>query len=498
MQTATDALKGELQSQNPTYTKTVNLYRKVWTGSEYVFDTPIDITAQIKDAGKIMWKLDKEGFNVWTAANLTLTLRNDLLQWKQDNPRGYFPSGYLLNGSKVTVQLGGAVDNGTFLTRSFEKLYCFTGYINVDLIKNTLEKTAVMTLESGMSIFSQFNGEDISVPLNAPELLGSNSGSTFTTAGNGVSGVSVEVRRGPTAGGWAEADLLKPTIDYTTENSDTKDTPMTVNLIVALTSGNSLWIDYRTWYTDKKMEWLVEQVMILCGISSYSISPAIFETNIPTTWTQTTEADWLAGTPVNIDINADGSFARWFLVDDFTDGNLTSNPTWNTSGAVIVTGGYLQAQDGRAYTSLPKSTGTWKWRGYFDCQANSVTSGFYFGVYGSNPFTTLLGYGIVFDLDSGHALWGRYNGGLNLESQVDLGPVSNATWHNWRVTRDGGGTFNIYLDGSLVGTASDTYYSSSISFYVGALGGNTIRVDDIYVSDFISPSSNYVNGSAAP
>ena len=363
-QAISDNLKSAFNRPNPVYKKTIELYRQAWSGSAYVYDSAIDITDYLTEdsSGTIMWKLDKEDYGVFNLDNVTLTFRNDRNQWKQDNPKGLFPSGKLVNQSKIIIKIGAQLADGTY-----ETLRSFTGYISGDPDYNPEEKTVSMTLVSAMSIFEKKSAEEIST-LVTDELLGQDSGTEFTTDNNGV-GIIVIVKRGTTLGGSTE---IKPTTDYTTSDLNKKSLPLKITLLAALTSGEKLYCSYRYWHQDKLMEWLAEQVMTLCGISSYQISPAIFYNSVSNTWTQTEQADWEASSLVNIDTTSNpGSFKRkWFLIDDFSDGNYTSNPVWNVdTGSWSVSSSKLTASPTwgapariRLSYLRGKSSGTWSFK----------------------------------------------------------------------------------------------------------------------------------------
>jgi hypothetical protein len=494
MQSVTQDTKDLLQSTNPTYSKYVGLYRNYWNGSSYELATVQEITNDIVDAGKLMWKFDKEGFNVWSVGNVTLTLRNEKQQWKHGNPRGYFPTNYLITGSKIRIQIG----------TTGEKVYVFTGYVRRDPIMDMDGKTITITVEGSMSVFKSFNAEDISTTVT-DEVLGTDSGTVFTTANVGVG--PYIIKKGTTAGGAAAATELKPSVDFEVADHSTLATAMTVTLTDALIAGQSLWISYKYWYTNKSIDWIVEQAMILCGITSYTISPIVFSVDIENTWTQTLQADWEADTLINIDTTSSvNSFKqKWFLVDDFSDGQYTTNPFWAMyaygGGAVTAAAQYLSCTSAginsgaAANTFITKSTGTWRWKGYTDTQNDSTIGGFWFFLT-QDPYVVYTGYGIVTKASTGHAYFARRIGDDYTEL-ADLGAVAFNAWKEWRVTRNSSGTFNIYYEGVLKGTATDTTYAASERFHVAAYSGSAIRVDDIYLSNAEDGTSAFDGDQAA-
>lgn len=475
MQSVSTNLKNSLARQTPVYAKSVLMYRKIWNGAAYVFEgSPIDITAQVVDAGRIYWKLDKEGFNQWSLDNTTLTLRNDHQQWKQDNPKGYFPSPYLMRGSKIKISFGAQLADGTY-----EKPYIFTGYMLTDPIKSSAGKEAVITLTGPMSVFNKFNAEDICIMIT-DEVLGSGSGTTFITDQVGV-GPVLYIKRGTTAGGVAGAVEIKPGIDYTLEDQNTKGVAMTVNLVVALTATESLWIKYRKWYTDKTIEWLMEQVMILAGISTYAIVPAVFATNIPTTWTQTSQADWNASTLENIDtITRPGSF-RFGVLDDFSDGDYTANPAWtlnyeSSEGVVSVDTSRLKFSApayGGAVLKLAstRNAGSWEFRAW----PNPGTLGNQIKIHfmGNAPAVP---YGVPTEGYYVRCYASTYGNQINLYKRDPVSDVALLTANVLatsndviRVNRTSAGVFTMYVNEVLVGTVTDNTWSTVDGIYVNTV-----------------------------
>lgn len=325
MQRVTDNLKASLERRTPVYKKTVELYRQTWNGSAYGFESsPVDITNQITDAGRIMWKFDKEGFNSWTLDNTTITVRNDRQQWKQGNPKGYFPSGYVLRGSRVRIKVGAQLAAGTY-----EQPYVFYGYINTDPSGDLKQKVCTITLTGAMSVFEDFNAEDICTKVQSPypAVLGSDSGTSFLVGdgvGGGVGRVW-DVRRGATYGA---ATPLIPKVDYSVTGLNVKGTGATVTLVNALTAGENLYCSYLYWFQDKPLENIVQRVMTLCGITSYSISPAVYKNSILNLVTYTSKADWDAATKASIDTSRYSGSA---LLDSANlDGVIEDGWTYNS------------------------------------------------------------------------------------------------------------------------------------------------------------------------
>lgn len=465
-QTISDNLKTSLSRPTPVYKKTVELYRQVWGGSAYAYDTVLDITEYLTEdsAGVIMWKLDKEEFGVFTLDNVTLTFRNDRNQWKQDNPKGLFPSGKLINDSKIVIKIGAELADGTTST-----VRSFTGYISGDPDYNPEEKIVSMTLVSAMSIFDKMPAEQIST-LVEDELLGEDSGSVFTTANNGVAGVGYTVKRGTSLGAAVE---INPTTDYTISDMNKKTGPLTVTLITALTAGEKLYISYRYWYQDKKLEWLAEQIMTLCGITSYSIIPAIFQSDVENSFSRSSSAEWAACTLQNIDTaSTDGSFKqRWILLDDFADGDYTTNLLWTViSGSWSAAAGYLQG-NGEIYAQ--PNTGPY---GSWEFKVETASS---FSVYFINKDATHY-YGLIV---TGLAITLFINNGGSFSTLVSAS-ASVSLADRITVTRTTAGLFTIYINGVELTNVTDNTIeeaSGKVQLY-----GNAKFADFWYSYDVVS------------
>lgn len=474
MQTISDALRLSLSRPTPVYTKTIELYRQAWNGSAYVYDDALDITGYLTENsnGVIMWKLDKEQYGVFNLDNVTLTFRNDRNQWKQDNPKGLFPSGKLINNSKVVIKIGAQLADGTMST-----LRSFTGYIAGDPDYNPEEKNVTMTLVSALSIFEKNNAEEIST-LVTDELMGQDSGTEFTTANNGV-GIIVMVKRGTTLAGATE---IKPTTGYTASDMNKPDLPLKITLVTGLTPGEKTYCSYRYWYQDKTLEWLVEQIMVKCGIATYSISAAVFSSSIENTWDFNSQENWDTCSKENIDtITSPGSF-KIGLIDDFGDGDFSANPEWTVLyGSIFsIDGGRLRMDPttplSTIKTAMSQTVGSWQFR-----------------LYPWSTFT-LNDYCNVWFMATGEEATYKYpTAGYYLNLTVSATKIKRAdgtvlinvaeTPNNStviRIERSSAGVIKLYFNEVLKGTsAADTTYGTSDRFAISAF-----EIDDSWALTF--------------
>ena len=97
----------------------VFLYRRLADGSGWE-SSPLDVTAEVLNLGRLSDKLDTDDLNVYKIGNLSITVENSNQQWDQGSSRF---SGYLFYRSKLVIELGLAV-NGP--PETFPR---FTGFI---------------------------------------------------------------------------------------------------------------------------------------------------------------------------------------------------------------------------------------------------------------------------------------------------------------------------------------------------------------------------------
>jgi len=468
MQVISDELKAALERKNPVYKKVVELHRRLWSGGAFVFDTEIDITSEVKQMSEIRWKMDAEGFNVWTLDNTSLVFRNDRNQWKQSNLKGYFPGLYEIADSKIVIKFGAQLADGTF-----EVLKSFTGYISGDPVADPENKHCTVTIQGGMSRFGKKSAESIST-LVTDELLGEDSGTEFTTANNGV-GIIVIVKRGATLGAAVE---IRPQINYTTADLNKKDLPLKITLISALTAGEKLYCSYRYWYQDKTLEWLAEQIMTLNGITSYAISPAIFQSSIENTWDFNDKAEWDTCTNTNIDtITTQGSF-KIGLIDDFGDGDYSANPEWTVlrNEVFSIDSGRLKIEPTTSIsvikTAMTKTVGNWQFKCYswLTFTLNDYCN-IYFMATGEDSTYKYPTAGYYMQMHVGGTRIRRADGTILIDTAVSLSSTDMV-----RISRNAAGVIKFYVNEVLKGTsAADLTYTTSDRFVITAF-----EVDDSF------------------
>ncbi len=236
----------------------------------------------------------------------------------------------------------------------------------------------------------------------------------------------------------------------------------------------------------------------------------------PVTIGDDSEANFEAGTvKTNISTtDVPGMIKRnWFRIDDFTDGNYTSNPVWtvrngnynsvppNPANLWTVTSNKLTyspgstIQQGRANTLFSQATGTWECVMRINDASTLGLVEFFFmanTAFDDTGPKGQMGLGYCVRLSRGTGLAGTDEIILfkvdapgvytSIVTAVAF-PALGSSEHTIRVTRDTSGNIEVYMDGSGKISASDTTYTTSV--YVGVQaqtnsGSCTFTFDNFY------------------
>lgn len=222
------------------YYYTINLYRRYWNGSAYVYEgSATDLKQYLKSIGNIIWKLDTEALNTWRVANFDIELKNQYNRFEEGDI-GYFPSPYIRYKSKIEIKIGYKLADGTT-----EVVYIFTGLINKDCRSNIKNETIVMPLMGREIQLEEANAEDVTQTVTSESLgTGNDSTTIFYTDNYAVGEVTAVYEDG--------VELTEDT-DYTVSNLNEFEGYAAITFNTAPATGRALTIDYKHWYRNEKI-----------------------------------------------------------------------------------------------------------------------------------------------------------------------------------------------------------------------------------------------------
>lgn len=512
MQSISTALTAEQRSNSPRYYRIIELYKRYWNGSSYVWDTAVDISGYVNKVSTAKWKLDTNGFNEWKSPSFQIEVDNPRNIWStvETTGKSIWKIGsnqpYVVELSRVRVRCGQYLEDGTM-----EDKYVFGGVITRPIQWREERRTATIYVTGMDELLRRtpaYPGEDGSGglvnQLVTLELLGSDAGDEFTTiTGTKAVGGFVEVRVGTTAGGSAAATPLDKGTDYDVSQTNDYNLPGKITLDAALTAGNSVWATYYTWHTDKDISWVVEQLLALANITDYQVDPTIFANAVKNTWTRTTTADFEAGVLTNIEASSvpDALRKKWYLVDNFDSGTL--QPLWTNTAGATISGGKLvcggNSTNGGPIIGFAHSKQTSSW----DMKVTHIVGAPFFMMILPFMSNSGGGYGFYIDKTGGNTIGLCDNNRAGFGSGTSSVP-DDGTEHTIRITctqnSDNTCTFRLYLDTVLISTGTVSTYTIG-RFEVwnsnpGSLTGDSIKIDDLYVSDMVDASG--ATSSASP
>lgn len=350
MRTVTDAFKAALRVDRPKMFKEVAYKRYFWDAAENAYDWENDWTVipedDVSSVSAITEQLDSEQLNEFKVSNLTLTLKNADNRWREDNAAGIFApdAGSRLHAynpywTKFRVRVAVLLADGTY-----EYVTRFTGlateftYSSRDLVQ--------ITVNGLESLLMNANAEDVSTRV-VEENAGAGNGilTAFDTVNPGV-GIIEEVS--------LDGIEQQAGTDFDVSQLDDPTLPAVVTFSIPPGGGVVVRITYRYWQQNKRIEEIVEDLLVTAGLDSAAldINPVLFSQPILNAITVDSTTDWLAGTLSKIDYQTvPGSIkidlfntGNMETLDTFADGDFTNNPTWNPSGNLTwsVTGGKLR------------------------------------------------------------------------------------------------------------------------------------------------------------
>jgi len=462
--------------------------------------------SEFKDAGEIVNNLDTPFLNIFKTSAVTLRLNNADNQWIENvNSPSIFqaddiaPLGYDSFLTIFQIRFGYEKIDGTN-----EFVTLFTGVAtnyNMDgndaAVEVTVESNARLLQAADASKISDEFTQESTIPA-----VGDASNKDFFTTSTGVGRVS-QVR----VGGVSQTQGT----DFTLTNLNVDGEGAKITFTSA--PGNLVSIDASgiKWKAGLTIEELIELLCDEAGIGAGErlIGSVIFPGGLSGNKTIDSKTDWESGDLLqNVTTTfVEGDVSKqWFLVDDFADGDFTSNPVWtiqflsNASAAVVsnVLITTAQAASGQIVMTTPqvKAFGTWEFIHEFGVVAGGDFQEFKITTDSSSVFGN--GYGLSNKISTGEIKFGRWDVGVF----TDLLGFSVGTHNNnyrWRITRANNGDFEVFRSpagnpaGALssLGTVTDNTHITSTHTQINCRNvggsGTTQDLDTFHWSPEVNP-----------
>lgn len=276
MRVVPESIKLALEDASLPIQKRILLYRRIWNAedSKYVLETePIDVTDLLVEVGSIKMALDTDEVDKWDASNVTLTFNNDLNCFKEGLKGGLFEQAVLW-GSKFVYNIE---NSGSQAPQ--ESITVFTGYVYASPVFRENGNQIELTITSSLDALEYVSAEDFCLSAAdelATEVKAENDdeqSKEFTTAQNGVGYVD-NVKYGTDL---QSAQTLSAGTDYDVDNTNMYGSPAKVSLKFTPTAGYKMWVSYRYWHKDMKIEDIVNALLDLAeNIDKREIEPAQF------------------------------------------------------------------------------------------------------------------------------------------------------------------------------------------------------------------------------
>lgn len=263
---------------------------------------------------------------------------------------------------------------------------------------------------------------------------------------------------------------------------------------------------------------------------NFNSNPVWTNRVVASSYSDTTEADFALGSvKTNIDTaTIPGEISRkWFLIDDFSDGDYTSNPVWSVYNGAYgstppfptnkwsISSGRLtyspavSAQQGRAeITFAGGAYGTWENAVIFNTGGVNLGYAEVFLV-ANNAWNTFgsrgqLSNGYCVRIDKAAQTITLQRDDSSVRTTIFTKPVAiDDTAHILRVTRTATGDFDIYWDGSILNGASPNDANFTTSVYYGfhgeinGLAAPSVGFYDIRFSKAVLAPTSAFTGSQA-
>ncbi len=276
MRTVPESIKLALEDASLPVKKRILLYRRVWNAQsgKYVLETaPADLTPLLVEAGSIKMALDTDEVDKWDASNVTLTFNNELNCFKEGLEGGLFENAVLW-GSKLVYKIENAAQEAPQ-----ESITVFTGYIYTSPVLRDNGNRIELTATSSLDALEYVSAEDYCLRKTDEQATEADTdndkdqGKEFTTQETGVGYVD-SVKYGADL---QSALTLTAGTDYEIGDTNEYALPAKVSLKFTPTAGYKMWLSYRYWHKDMKIEDIVNALLDLAGVKEREVEKAAFE-----------------------------------------------------------------------------------------------------------------------------------------------------------------------------------------------------------------------------
>ena len=278
MRTVPESIKLALNDASLPIKKRILLYRRVWNADTERYElqsAAVDITHLLVEAGSIKLALDTDEVDKWDASNVTLTFNNDLNCFKEGLAGGLFENAVLW-GSKLVYLIE---PGGKDAVR--EQIAVFTGYVYSSPVLRDNGNRIELTVTSSLDALEYVSAEEFCLSKTdeaATAVTSTNEkdqGKEFATLETGVGYIDC-VKYGADL---ANAQILAPGNDYEISDTNQYAGPAVVKLKFTPTEGYRMWLSYRYWHKDMKIEDIVSALLDLARVEKRNVEKAVFNVN---------------------------------------------------------------------------------------------------------------------------------------------------------------------------------------------------------------------------